>query len=252
LERQILDHGTIGFDQGPYPRARIGFVCVANAGLTEGEMMRLRPEGVGLSFTHLPMGTECTVESLSAMERDLDTTLKGFLPGRDDIDVLCYNCTAGSFVIGEAAIRSKLEAGRPNVRGTTLLTGVVEALRHLGVRRLSLGTAYTDDINALEHDYFAQAGFDVPIVTGLGLMTDVEMNRVAPSFLRDFAISLDRPDVDAIFLSCGALRSLDVVHDVEQAISKPVITSNQASFWHCLRLADIHDSIPGFGRLLLT
>jgi maleate isomerase len=71
------------------------------------------------------------------------------LPGRDDIDVLCYNCTAGSFVIGEANICAKLEAGRTGVRGTTLLTGVVEALRHLDVRRIALGTAYTDDINAL-------------------------------------------------------------------------------------------------------
>jgi maleate isomerase len=177
LERQILDHSAISFDLGPYPRARIGFVCVANAGLTEGDMMRMRPEGVGLSFTHLPMATQCTIESLSGMEQDLEATLRGFLPGRDDIDVLCYNCTAGSFVIGEANICAKLEAGRTGVRGTTLLTGVVEALRHLDVRRIALGTAYTDDINALEHDYFAKAGFEVPVIAGLGLMTDVEMNQ---------------------------------------------------------------------------
>jgi maleate isomerase len=83
-------------------------------------------------------------------------------------------------------------------------------------------------------------------------MTDVEMNQVAPDFLRDFAISLDRPDVDAVFLSGGALRSLDIIEEVEHVISKPVLASNQASFWHCLRLANIDDAIPGFGRLLRT
>ncbi|MBI1384989.1 MAG: arylmalonate decarboxylase [Rhizobiales bacterium] len=251
MERLHIDPGSVDLDRGPYPRARIGFVCVANAGLTEGDMMRMRPEGVGLSFTHLPMGTQCTVENLAGMEQDLERTLAGFMPGRNDVDVLCYNCTAGSFIIGEEVIRSKLEAGRAGVRGTTLLTGVVAALRRLGVRRLALGTAYTADIDAMEYEYFTRAGFEVPVVAGLGLMTDVEMNLVSPGYLRQFAISLDRPDVDAVFLSCGALRSLDIIEEVEKVIDKPVIGSNQASFWHCLRLAGIDDEIPGFGRLLL-
>jgi maleate isomerase len=240
---------AIVFDNGPYPRARIGFVCVANAGLTEGDMMRMRPDGVGLSFTHTPMRTECTIESLAAMEHDLDKTLAAFLPGRGDIDVLCYNCTSGSFVIGEDAIRKKLESRTSPVLGTTLLTGVVEALRALGVRCFSLGTAYTDDINALERRYFEEAGFEIAVISGLSLMSDVEMNLVSPRYLRDYALSLNRPDSDAIFLSCGALRSLEIVEEVEALIGKPVICSNQASFWHCLRLAGIDDKPAGFGSL---
>ena len=240
----------VTFDDGPYPRARIGFVCVANAGLTEGDMARMCPDGVGLSFTHMRMLKECTVENLARMEHDMDDALSGFVPARDDMDVLCYNCTSGSFVIGEEVIRAKLEAGRPGVKGTTLMTGVVAALRALGIGRLSVGTAYTPDIDALERAYLESRGFSVAVIEGLGLHTDVEMNRVSPGFLRDFALSLDRPDAEAIFLSCGALRSLDVIEAVEREIGKPVLSSNQASFWHCLRLAGIDDRMDGFGRLL--
>jgi len=242
--------GEIVFDEGPYPRGRIGFVCVANAGLTEGEMLRMCPDGVGLSFTHMRMQTECTVESLAQMEHDIDDALAGFVPARDDVDVLCYNCTSGSFVIGEDIICAKLEADRPNVNGTTLLTGVVAALKAFDVRHLSVGTAYTSDIDELERTYLESQGFFVPVISGLSLYTDVEMNKVAPAYIREFAISLDRPEADAIFLSCGALRSLEIIEEVEREIGKPVFCSNQASFWHCLRLAGIKDHVSGFGRLL--
>ncbi len=240
----------VTFDDGPYPRGRIGFVCVANAGLTEGEMIRMCPPGVGLSFTHMRMRSDVSIESLARMEHDIDDALSGFVTGRDDIDVLCYNCTSGSVVIGENIIREKLEAGRPNVKGTTLLTGVVAALRALGVKNLSVGTAYTPDIDELERVYLENQGFSVGVIEGLCLTEDVKMNLVSPGFLRDFALSLDRPDAEAIFLSCGALRSLEIIEDVEQKIGKPVLCSNQASFWHCLRLAGIEDRIDGFGRLL--
>ena len=240
----------IVFDAGPYPRARLGFVCVANAGLTEGDMFAMKPDGVGLSFTHMPMQTDCTLASLARMEHDLDGALSGFLPGRDDIDVVCYNCTSGSFVIGEDKICRKIEHGRSGVRGTTLLTGVVSALEAVGARRIAVGTAYTPDIDELERAYFEARGFDVSEIRGLNLLTDAEMNRVSPAFLAEFAQSLDGPDVDAIFLSCGALRSLEIIEQVERALGKPVLCSNQASFWHCLRLAGIENRISGFGRLL--
>lgn len=252
MTRQMADRSQIKFDDGPFPKGRLSFVCVANAGLTETDMARMCPEGVGLSFTHMAMQTDCTIENLAGMESDLDEALARFLPARNDIDVLCYNCTAGSFVIGEDKVTAILRDHPSHPVATTLLSGVVAALRAFGVKRFSLATAYTDDINALEQAYFAHAGFEMPIVSGLGLMTDIEMNKVSPAYLREFAISLDHRESEAVFLSCGALRSLEILEDVEQAIGKPVFCSNQASFWHCLRLAGASDQMSGFGRLLQT
>ena len=213
-------------------------------------MFAMKPDGVGVHFTRVRMPRECTIENLASMEAALDDAVSTLMPGRDDVSVLCYNCTSGSVVIGEERVVAKLATGRPGVKATTLLTGVVAALRALGADRLVIGTAYTDDINAEEAEYFRLQGFDVLDIQGLGLTTDTQMNRVTPEFLAEFAIALDRPDADAIFLSCGALRALEAIEKIERATGKPVISSNQASMWHCLRLAGIEDRIDGFGRLL--
>jgi maleate isomerase len=72
---------------------------------------------------------------------------------------------------------------------------------------------------------------------------------VTPAFCKKFALAIDRPDADSIFLSCGGIRSLEVAEEIEQLTGKPVITSNQAQFWSCLRRAGIKDDIKGFGQI---
>ncbi|NIR31458.1 MAG: arylmalonate decarboxylase [Gammaproteobacteria bacterium] len=210
----------------------------------------MKPPGVGVHFTRVRMDTECTVANLARMEQALADAVATLMPGRDDLDVICYSCTSGSVVIGEERVIEELARARPGVKTTTLLTGVVAALRALAVRRIVVGTAYTDDINQHEREYLERQGFEVLGIEGLGLLTDQEMNRVTPEFLAAFAQEIDHPEADAIFLSCGALRSIDAIERVEWASGKPMVASNQASFWHCLRLAGIEDRLTGFGQLL--
>ena len=45
---------------------------------------------------------------------------------------------------------------------------------------------------------------------------------------------------------------LGMIEALEKEFNKPVITSNQATFWAALRKLDITDSIEGYGRLFLT
>jgi maleate isomerase len=239
----------IRYDAGPYPRARLAFLCVANAGLTEGEMHAMAPDGVGLSFSRVPMAAACSVESLAAMESELLRALGSLAPGRRDIDVVCYNCTAGSVVIGNDKVRSLLAQARPGAIAATLLDGVTAALAAVGARRLAIATAYDDAVNELERRCFEGMGYGVISLQGLDLPDDETMNRVSPEFLYEFALSVDRPDADAVFISCGALRSTAVIERLEDTLGKPVIGSNQASMWHCLRLAGVRDRMRGYGSL---
>ena len=87
------------------------------------------------------------------------------------------------------------------------------------------------------------------LVDRIVAIVDEDIVRVAPTFMEEFALSLDRPDADAIFISCGALRVLDIIEDLEQRVGKPVVTSNQALVWDVLRLAGIEDRFEGYGRL---
>lgn len=45
--------------------------------------------------------------------------------------------------------------------------------------------------------------------------------------------------------------TIEAIDEIERKVGKPVVTSNQGMFGHCLHLAGIDDTIPGFGRLFL-
>ena len=120
----------------------------------------------------------------------------------------------------------------------------------MNIRTLVLGSPYVAELNANVARYLGDAGFDVLAAHGMGLNYDTEMIRVSPDYIVDFARAIDRPDADAVLLSCGALRSIDVVDRIEQELGKPVICSNQAMLWDCLRMAGVNDRLPGLGRLL--
>ena len=126
---------------------------------------------------------------------------------------------------------------------------MLDALNELQVKKLVVGTPYLDEVNTSEAEYLLGKGYEVLDVQGLNLSTGTEMGQVTPEFWKTFAIEIDQPDADAIFLSCGGIRALEVAEEIEQIIGKPVITSNQAQFWSCLRRAGITDKLRGFGQI---
>jgi maleate cis-trans isomerase len=64
------------------------------------------------------------------------------------------------------------------------------------------------------------------------------------------AIELDSSDAEAIFISCANLATLDVIEKIEADLGKPVVTSNTACFWACLRAIGVDARVEGYGRLL--
>ena len=51
-------------------------------------------------------------------------------------------------------------------------------------------------------------------------------------------------------LAAPAVRAAEAVDELERALGKPVVTSNQAMFWQALRTAGCDLPVSGFGRLL--
>ncbi|MCS3765921.1 MULTISPECIES: maleate cis-trans isomerase family protein [Bradyrhizobium] len=216
----------------------------------QDDVMKLRPDGVGIHFARAAIPDSITSATLAAQAELLADCASTLLPD-GSLDVICYACTSGSMVIGEDRVAAELKKGAPNARPTSLITGVIRGLQAMNARRIVVATPYLDEINDCEAAYLRKAGFDVLAVAGLNLEKDSDMVRVAPDYIAEFALSMDRPDADAIFVSCGALRTLDVVGQIEQTAAKPVIASNQAMIWDTLRLAGIQDRIAGHGRLLM-
>jgi len=238
----------IVFDGGRHHRAKLGFVVLAMEQTIEEDMMRLAPPGVGIHFSRSPMANEVTAANLAAMVDGLADSAALILPD-GDLNVVCYACTSGSVVMGEDVVRAELTRGCPGAVPTTLVSGVFAALDALGAGKVVVATPYLDEVNQIEVAYMEGLGYEVLDLVGMGLTYDADMVRVTPGYIRDLAISIDRPDADAIFVSCGALRTVEVIEEIEAATGKPCVASNQAMLWHCLRLAGIDDRLEGLGRL---
>jgi len=235
-------------DGGRHHRAQLGFIMMSTDLAGEADFFDMAPEGVGVHITRLKTDDYTTNETLARhIEHMADAA--GRIQPDVEPDVVSYSCTSGSIVIGEARVFEEIRKGAPWAQPMCLVTGVVDALRELGAQKLVVGTPYLDEINTAEAEFLLEKSFEVLDIQGLNLTTGIEFGRVTPAYWKQFAIDIDRPEADAVFLSCGGIRALEVVEEIEHAIGKPVITSNQAQFWSCLRRAGIMDELDGFGQV---
>ena len=235
-------------DKGRHHRARLGFILMSTDLASEADFFDMVPEGVAVHFTRLKTEDHTTRETLSRHIEHMADAASRIQPDLKP-DVVSYSCTSGSIVIGEDRVMSEIRKGAPWAQPMCLVQGVLDALNELQVKRLVVGTPYLDEVNTAEAEYLLGKGYEILDVQGLNLGTGTEMGRVTPEFWKTFAIRIDQPDADAIFLSCGGIRALEIAEEIEQTIGKPVITSNQAQFWSCLRRAGITDELRGFGQI---
>ncbi len=235
-------------DAGKHHRARLGFILMSTDLAAESDFFSMVPEGVAVHFTRLKTDDYTTSETLARHIENMADAASRIQPDTEP-DVISYSCTSGSIVIGEERIMEEIRKGAPWAKPMCLVTGVIDALRELDARKIVVGTPYLDEINTLEAEFLQSRGIDVLDIQGLNLQTGIEFGRVTPAYWKAFAHEIDRPDAEAVFLSCGGIRSLEVAEEIEQSIGKPVITSNQAQFWSCLRRAGIMDEIHGFGQI---
>ena len=115
-------------------------------------------------------------------------------------------------------------------------------------------TPYMQFINEVEVQFLTDAGIELTAAAGLGIGATQALrraiNRVPPALIKEMALAHFTPGADALFISCTALASASLIAELEDELGVPVVTSNQATFWHVLRTLGLEDQIPGYGRLL--
>lgn len=241
---------AVRFDRGVHWRAKIGYLLLATEQTVQDDVMAIRPEGVGVHITRVAIPDSITVETLAAQADLLADAARLLLPD-GSLDVVCYACTSGSLVVGEDRVFAELKRGQPQAAPTSIITGVLAALQAVQATRLVVCTPYVKPVNDAEIAYLEARGFTVDALYGMELEKDSDMVRLPPDFLAEYAAAAAarHPEADALFFSCGAMRSVGIVDSLERALGKPVIVSNQAMIWDCLRKAGIDDRIEGYGRL---
>lgn len=134
---------------------------------------------------------------------------------------------------------------------TTMTDSVLAALHQVGAKRIAVGTAYTEIVNNRLRAYLTHAGFDILSLVSLDLTEIDKIQATGPAELialgKDAAAVADTPD--ALFISCGGLRTLPTIEPLERALDLPVISSATAGAWGAVKLTGHSGHAPGHGRL---
>lgn len=235
------------------PAHRLGFLVPPGNPTTEPEVIRMTPPGVTVHFTRMvargePGSLHGQEERNRSQIAHLPENVELLALVKPAVIVLAH--TATSYTLGrdgERELKERIEraSGIPFV---TAFGSVVEALGHLGVKRVAFGTPYGEAATLQCKRNLEAYGFEVADygrLEGVGNIYDESAERAA-----GLAHDVDTPDADAVFLSGVGMPTIDVLDQLERDLGKPVISSASAMMWNALRVAGLRKSVNGFGGLL--
>jgi arylmalonate decarboxylase len=135
---------------------------------------------------------------------------------------------------------------------TTMSTGVVEGLKTVGAKRVVAATAYDDEVNRRLQTFLKESGFEVLGVKGLGIEKVEDVDQVTQDGLLKFCVGVraTQPNANAILVSCGGLRTLEILAPLEKQGHVPAVSSTPHALRAGVRLLGLSGSAPGFGTLL--
>ncbi|QHI96856.1 hypothetical protein GT347_01925 [Xylophilus rhododendri] len=229
--------------------ARIGVIVPSGNVVAEAETHAMLPAGVRALFTRLPLRSTAEAEllAMAAQAEGAAALLADALPA-----VIAFHCTAAT-TFSDAISRqvgAGLQAGSRGIASFQTGEAIVAALAALGARRIVLLTPYPAEVNRREAAYLENRGIEVLAENGLGIATNTKMARLPPQAFIDQALRHRHPQAEAYFISCTAIRSAGCIAPLEQALGRPVITSNQALVWQALQRCGAAGRVAGYGALL--
>jgi maleate isomerase/arylmalonate decarboxylase len=232
-------------------RAKIGLIVPPTNTVNEAEWARMAPEGVTIHVARMRLHTS-SPEHERRLYADIEKATADLAAASPD--AIAYGCTAGSMVMPLAKLTDYM-AGIAGVPCVATAPSLVHACRALGAARVALATPYHDALNEHERRFLVENGIEVVALKGLGIGAGgpheyVRIARVPREEVLAHARSVDRPEAQALVISCTDFATLDAVPQLERTLGKPVVTSNQATFWAALRAAGMDDRFQSFGRLL--
>jgi maleate isomerase len=234
----------------PLHRARIGLIIPSVNTFSEPQFNRFAPPGLGIHVARARVAGQWK-RPLPEMAEEIATAAK--LLSDCAPDVIVFHCTDTSMTQGPQGEGKILDIVRDATGIDALATSrlVLDALQTLGMRRIVLLTPYKSNKPVM--DYLHAAGLTVVRDVALALEPK-DFGNVTPAQWAELAKKNDGPDVDGIFLSCTNTTQIEAIADIERELGMPVVNSNQAVLWGCLRklksaLAPL-PSMPQLGRLL--
>jgi maleate cis-trans isomerase len=231
--------------------AKVGFLYPGHAAEDDYPLLA-RMTGTRAELVHTSIGEDAhTVEALSDMG-SLPRLLAGAktLQGRS-VDSVMWSSTSASFVLGWDGARRQAETLEDalGVPASTTAFAFVSAAKELGVERAAVAATYPEDIARLFEAFLALGGVSVVQVGSRGIVTAAEVGTLGREAVLDLALENDHESADALLMPDTALHSAAWLEDLEEAVGKPVITANQATYREALTLAGDTRPRDGLGSL---
>ncbi len=203
----------------------------------------LLPPGVSAHFSRMAI-TRDDEEQLAAL-LDLAPAAAELL-AHAGVRAIAFACTTGSLHGGPGYDRRVIErilevTGTP---ATTTATALLEALGAEGVGRVALVSPYEPWLEAKVVAFLEAAGVAVEGRVSFDLPDPRHIGAVAPEHVAAAILRVDTDRADAVVVSCTALRGVEAARLVASRLGKPVLTSNQATYWKLLELATGARTLP--------
>lgn len=231
-------------------RGTLGLIVLQVDETIEQDFRRLFPaRDVALHVSRIPSGADLTPGTIAQMEADLPRAA-ALLPPGAAFDVVGYGCTSGTTVIGAERVATLIRGAARTRAIAEPLTAARAALTALGVGAVAIVSPYIDAVAHPVRAAFEAAGLRVPVTTSFGEETEARVARIDPASVYEAALCVGRrPGVEAVFLSCTNLRTLDIIDDLERTLGRPVVSSNQALAWDMARRSGAPPASDAPGRL---
>ena len=162
--------------------------------------------------------------------------------------------TSLSFYQGEAFNQSLTEtllrsSGLPCV---TMSTAMIEGLKKVGAQKVVAATAYNDEVNRRLEGFLREHTFSVLNVKGLGIEAVGDIFSVTQPQLIEFGVEVvaGGAGADAILVSCGGLRTLEILAPLEGRTGIPAVSSTPHALYAGAKLLGIDARVADSGKLL--
>ncbi|WP_171168409.1 MULTISPECIES: aspartate/glutamate racemase family protein [unclassified Ruegeria] len=189
-----------------------------------------------LYVTRIPSGIEVTPETLAEMEEALPAAA-GLLPSARPFRVVGYGCTSASSVIGSERVEELVKQSCNTKEVTNPLRAATACAADLGVSRFALLSPYVEEVNAPLRAAFSENGITMDVFGTFGQAEEAKVARISVQSVIEAATELGSdPSVEAVFISCTNLRTIEAIPEIRKRIGKPVLSSNQSLAWHMGRL----------------
>ena len=228
---------------------RIGLIALSTDFTIEQDYRNICHQlPVDIFVNRIPFENPLNHENYLKMANHISDVSAQILPS-EDVDIIAYGCTSGTIAIGAERIKQEVNNSKPDAKVTTPITAAIKAFNYLGIKKIAVLTPYPKDVNETVFNYLNENNLTIDSFSSFNLEYDSEIAQVSLESLQKQIAKIDLSNVDGLFVSCTALKIVDVLDKIEKLQNTTIISSNQAIIWDCLRSVGIDTKIKGYGKL---